>query len=238
MRPSDASDRMQLSEDALAAHNNMVSPSAKGQYSSLAATATPASRAPSLDSFAASSPGGAAWGSAAPSRSGSFGMFGSVSSERTPYAAQPLNSFASLQSEGFESVFGGMGTADSFGSVMGGGAAEISSVLASMASFGSVSSLPAAAPGGRVGFDPSVEVMAFKGSCPASRIKSHGRSFEGSVERRIEVPKTWSFGSMSSMSSLSSAGGPLGSMGTMPIPKLQPLHEDMELMTVPEIGRR
>lgn len=236
------SDVLALSERALSAHNNRVPPSS-GFRSPPSATETPASRAPSLDSFASligSSPGGGAWGSTTPGRSNSHGIFGSISSlgepsrDHVPQSAPALNSFASVQSEGFQSVFGGFGTADTLATGVSDGAAGGSSAMASMASIGSVSSLPSppAAGCGRVGFAPSVEVMAFKGSCPPSKLQSKGRSFESSFERRVEVPKTWSFGSVSSMSSLSSAGGPLASWGSLPPsgPRLQPLHEDMELV--------
>jgi len=94
----------------------------------------------------------------------------------------------------------------------GGGAADTvpGSAFASAASVGSTASAANVGrrpQGGRVGFDPGVEVMAFKSNCPAAKLQKHGRTFEGSFERKVQVPQTWSFATASSVTS-SFAGVP------------------------------
>jgi len=54
---------------------------------------------------------------------------------------------------------------------------------------------------GGIGFDPGVEVITFKNSCPPGRLKENAKTFEGSVDRRVEVPQSWSFDSVSSLGS-------------------------------------
>lgn len=108
--------------------------------------------------------------------------------------------------------------------------------LSSLASFGfsrDGSSLPVKR---GVGFDPSVEVVAYKGTSKASALRDKGRTFETSFERPVEIPKTWSFSSMSSMSSIFSQDGYVSAPPTsMAGPRLQPVREEDLPDTMPAL---
>lgn len=113
-----------------------------------------------------------------------------------------------------------------------------SSLYASVASMNSIASIPSHPPVGvgRVGFDPGVEVLAFKEGCPAAKLQKHGRSFESSFGRAVEVPKTWSFASVSSISS-SFSGVPVASTTTTSSSKLQPVSESEMLVAGPRVEK-
>jgi len=61
--------------------------------------------------------------------------------------------------------------------------------------------------GGGVGFDPGVEVVAFKPKWPAGELKNLGRTYECTLEGAVQVPQSWSFVSTSSIASTATSPG-------------------------------
>jgi len=99
----------------------------------------------------------------------------------------------------------------SLGSFASGGSfASRAAEPGSQADFGTpskLSSLVGGSRGGGVGFDPGVEVVAFKPKWPAAELKNLGRTYECNLEGAVHVPQTWSFVSTSSLASTATSPG-------------------------------